>query len=69
MDIVLDEHEIKKLSDLADSEGQITKDQFKTYCHKSELFKSLDKSVLPEIINLSSFSQKQRRCHIRHRAD
>lgn len=44
VDVEVDEEEIRKLSAIADDEGQITKDDFKLYCHNSEMYKSLDKN-------------------------
>ena len=39
----VDEEEVEKLRAFADGDGQVTKDDFKTYCKHSELFQSLDK--------------------------
>ena len=39
----VDEEEVEKLKAFADGDGQVTKDDFKTYCKHSELFQSLDK--------------------------
>ena len=39
----VDDEEVEKLTAFADEDGQVTKDDFKTYCKHSELFQSLDK--------------------------
>ena len=39
----VDEEEVEKLKAFADGDGQVTRDDFKTYCKHSELFQSLDK--------------------------
>ena len=42
-DFDVNEEEVEKLTAFADEDGQVTKDDFKTYCKHSELFQSLDK--------------------------
>ena len=41
--VEVDEEEVKKLTSYAGSDGQVTKDHFKSYCKHSEMFKGLDK--------------------------
>lgn len=41
--VEVNEEEVKKLTSFADSDGQVTKDHFKTYCKHSEMFQGLDK--------------------------
>merc|ERR1711935_674977 len=42
--VEVDEEEVKKLTSYAGSDGQVTKDHFKSYCKHSEMFKGLDKN-------------------------
>merc|ERR1712083_1035804 len=51
--------EVARLTAFADEDGQVTKDDFKTYCKHSELFQSLDKNQDGVVSDLEMTSKTQ----------